>query len=161
MKGSKILLSEEPRGRFLEGVVSGTPLPGTIMQIVAGTAMNDRGRHTWEVYNRSADGEQPQGPFAVLLERGEGYIYSDAYVTTHQCFLYIPEPGDEMNLLWATSGTGTGDSLTVGQIGIVEDGTGYIIDTTGSPETEVCISMEALTDTVATGTLAWCMWSGH
>jgi hypothetical protein len=96
---------------------------------------------------------------AVLLERGEGYDYETAYETGGQAFLYIPLPGDEMNLLWTTAGTGTGDSLTVGQIGSVEDGTGFIVDTTG--ETEPFMAMEALADTTATGTLAWVIYSGY
>ena len=64
-----------------------------------------------------------------------------------------------MNLLWSTSGTSTGDSLTVGQIGMPDDGTGFIIDTTGV-ENEPVIALEALTDTVAAGTLVWCQWAG-
>lgn len=158
MRGNKILITENPRGRFIGGVISGTPLPGTIMQILAGTAVNGNGDHTWTAYNRSADGDNPQGPYALLLERGEGYDYETAYETGGQGFLYIPLPGDEMNVLWTTSGTSTGDSLTVGQIGMVDDGTGFIIDTTGV-ESEPFMAMEALTDTTATGTLAWVIFA--
>ena len=158
MKGSKINITENPRGRQLEGIVSGTPKPGTLMQILAGTAMDGNGRHTWEAYNRDADGDNPAGPLAVLLERGEGYTYATAYVDGDPCFLYCPLPGDELNVLWATSGTGAADALTVGQIGMPEDGTGYIIDTTGV-ECEPVIAMEALDDTVADGTLTWVMFS--
>ena len=43
---------------------------------------------------------------------------------------------------------------------MVDDGTGLIIATTGSPETEVCLLLEAITDPTA-DTLAWTIWSGH
>jgi len=161
MKGTRVLITEEPRGRFVEGVVSGTPAPGTIMQIKAATAMDGNGRHTWEAYNRDADGNRPQGPLAVLLERGEGYDYETAYATGYQCFLYIPLPGDEMNLLWSTAGTGESDSVAVGDLAIVDDGTGYLVATTGTPESEPFMAMEALTDTTATGTMCWCIFTGY
>ena len=171
MRGSRVLISENPRGRFLEGIVDGTPKPGTLMQVAA-TAVDGNGRHTWGVYDRDADGDNPAGPLAVLLERGEGYTPftgsgasrvndgGTAYVAGDVCFLYCPLPGDETNLLWATSGTSTGDSLTVAQIGMPEDGTGFILDTTGV-ECEPVIAMEALSDTVAGGTMVWCMWGSY
>lgn len=160
MRGNQIVISQDPRGRFIGGVVSGTPLPGTIMQIVAGTAVDGNGDHTWAAFNRDADGDRPLGPLAVLLAKGEGFDTSVAYEDGHQANLYIPLPGDELNVRWATSGTGTGDALTVGQIGIVEDGTGLVIDTTGSPQTEPFTAMEAVDDTVAAGTLVWVSYSG-
>ena len=169
MRGNTILITENPRGRTLQGIVDGTPKPGNIMQVMA-VAVDANGNHTWGVYDRSADGDNPAGPLAVLLERGEGYAPftisagdrtndgGTAYTAGDQCMLYCPLPGDELNVLWATSGTGTGDALAVAQIGMPEDGTGYIIDTTGV-ECEPVIAMEALTDTVATGTLTWVMFS--
>lgn len=173
MRGNAILITEDPRGRFKEGVIDGTPKPGTIMQLLAGTAVDANGHHTWGVYDRDADGDNPAGPLAVLLEKPEGAapftIDSNrvrtndggaAYVAGDLAPLYCPLPGDELNVLWATSGTGTGDSLTVGQIGMPEDGTGLIIDTTGV-ECEPVIAMEALSDTVAAGTLTWVMFAGQ
>lgn len=160
MHGNKINITENPRGRFIGGVVSGTPLPGTIMQIEAGTAVNGNGDHTWVVFNRDADGDRPLGPLAVLLERGEGYDYETAYETGGQAFLYIPLPGDELNVLWSAAGTGTGDAVTVGLLGIVDDGTGLLVTTTGSPQTEPFMAMEAVSDVTATGTLTWVIFSG-
>lgn len=173
MRGNAILITEDPRGRRKEGVIDGTPKPGTLMQVMA-VAVDANGHHTWGVYDRDADGDNPAGPLAVLLEKGEGiapFTISGssggtrtrtndggaAYAAGDVCSLYCPLPGDELNVLWATSGTGTGDSLTVGQIGMPEDGTGYIIDTTGV-ECEPVIAMEALSDTVAAGTLTWVMF---
>jgi hypothetical protein len=176
MRGNAILITEDPRGRFKEGVVDGTPKPGSIMQLLAGTSVDDNGHHTWGVYDRSADGDNPAGPLAVLLEKGEGVAPftitgssgsrtrtndgGSAFEAGDLCRLYCPLPGDELNVLWATSGTSTGDALTVGQIGMPEDGTGLIIDTTGV-ECEPVIAMEALSDTVAAGTLTWVMFAGQ
>ncbi len=160
-RGNQIVIQENPRGQFLGGIIVGTPLPGTIVQMVAGTAVDGNGHFRYEVYDRDADGNHPQGPLIILLENGEGNDFTVAYETLHHANLYIPLPGDDLNVRWSTAGTGTGDSLTVGQIGIVDDGTGLIVDTTGSPESEAFTSMEALTDTVATGTLAWARFSGY
>lgn len=160
MRGSTVVITENPRGRFIEGVVSGTPKPGTIMQLTT-TAVDGNGRHTWVVFNRDADGNRPAGPLAVLLERGEGYTYDTAYTDGDQCFLYIPLPGDELNLLWSTAGTGASDATAVGDIAIVDDGTGLLVATTGSPEIEPFVAMEVVSDTVAAGTMVWVMFSGY
>jgi len=160
MKGSKVLITEEPRGRIKAGIVSGALLPGTIVQKTA-VAADGNGLHTWGVYDRAADGERPAGAYAILLERGEGYTYATAYTTGDHCEVYIPLSGDEVNVLWSASGTGTGDSVAVGDLAIVEDGTGLLIDTTGTPESEPFASCEVVTDVVAAGTMVWSEYTGH
>ena len=160
MRGNRVLITAEPRGRFIEGIVDGTPYPGTIMEVSA-VAVDAMGRHTWGVYNPGGDGQMPIGPYAVLLERGEGYNYTTIYVSGYPCFLYVPLPGDELNLLWSEAGTGTGDAVAVGDKAEVDDGTGLLIDTTSTPESEPYIAMEAVSDVVATGTMVWCMATGH
>jgi hypothetical protein len=157
MKGSRVLITGEPKGRFLEGTISGTPLPGTIMQIKADTAIDGNGHFTFEAFNRDADGDNPQGPLFVLLEKGEGYTYATAYANGDHGFLYCPLPADELNLLWAAAGTATTDSVAVGDLAIVNDGDGLLIDTTGSPEQEPFMACEALTDVVAAGTMCHVM----
>jgi hypothetical protein len=132
---NKIVLSGEPKGRFLEGIVDGTPKPGTIMQIKAATEPVG-GKHTWEVYNRAADGERPQGPLAVLTENWKlGKTPTDAYVDEEQCMMYVPNPGDELLVLVANI-AGTADSFAIGDLLIVNDGDGLMIATTGTPESE-------------------------
>ena len=161
MKGNQVLLASNPRGVFMEGPVSGTPKPGTIMQIKAATSLVN-GRPTWEAYDRTADGNRPQGPLAVLLEdQLQGKIYSDAYTSGANCFLYVPVAGEELNLLVSAAGTSTGDSVAIGDLFIVDDGTGYLVATTGSPESEPFMSMEALSDVVATGTMCHCIYTGY
>lgn len=159
MKGTKILLSAEPRGVFLEGPVSGTPKPGTVMQIKAATEPIG-GAFTWEAFDAGADGDQRL--IAVLLEdRLQGRTYADAYADGERGFLYIPIAGEEFNMLVAAPGTGTSDSVAIGDLLIVNDGDGLLIDTTGDPQSEPFIALETLTDVVLGGTLCHVMYTGH
>ena len=156
-KGNEIIVSADPKGTFMEGIVSGTPKPGTCMQITAGTAAVG-GRFTWEVYNTSADGEQRA--VAVLLpDSDQGQLATTAYVTGARCFLYFPLPGEELNMLMADV-SGTGDDHTIGEVLMIDDGTGKLVTTTGSPESEPFISLEATTDPTADA-LHWCMFTGY
>lgn len=161
MRGSKIIVSSEPKGRFVEGIVatSLTPKPGTIMQIDASVALVG-GRHTWGLYSRDADGNMPKGPYIVLIEDfGQGRDYSTAYAAGERCFGYIPEPGDELNLLLSDV-SGTADAHTKGEILMVDSGTGEMIATTGSPESEPALLLETLS-ALTEDTLAWCIWTGY
>ena len=74
--------------------------------------------------------------------------------------MYVPLPGDELNLRWSEAGTGTGDAVAVGDLAMVDDGSGLLVDTS-SPEVEPFMAMEAVTDVTATGTLVWCMATGY
>lgn len=158
-RGNSIIVSVEPRGRFIEGIVSGTPLPGTVMQIKAATEPVG-GRHTWEAFNADADGDQRL--IAVLLENALlGETMDTAYVDGQRCFLYVPAAGEELNMLVAAPGTGTGDAFAIGALLMVNDGDGLLVATTGSPESEPFIVMETVSDVVAAGTLTWVMYTGH
>jgi hypothetical protein len=160
-RGNEIVVNADPLGRFMEGYIGAglTPKPGTIMQLQPATALQG-GRHTFELYNADADGGNPKGPWYVLLpDHLQGKGPTDAYAAGDRAFFYTPLPGDELNLLVANL-AGTADDHAVGEILIVDDGTGLLIVTTGSPETEVAILLEAITDPTA-DTLAWCKWTGH
>lgn len=160
VRGSEIIVSANPHGRFMEGIISGTPKPGTIVQLDLSVAPQG-GRFTWKVYDRSADGDRPAGPFIVLLEdRFNGNrTYESAYASGDRCFGYVPLPGDELNLRFKDI-AGTADDHAAGEMLIVDDGSGLMIATTGSPQTEVAINMEAITDPVA-DTLGWVTWTGY
>jgi hypothetical protein len=161
-RGNAIVVQCEPgESQFSEGIIGAglTPKPGTIMQIQVATALVG-GRHTVELYNADADGGRPKGPFLVLREDDlQGRTSSDAYAAGERCFLFTPRAGDELNLLVANL-SGTADDHAVGEMLIVDDGTGLLIATTGTPETEVAILLEAITDPTA-DTLAWCRWTGY
>lgn len=160
-RGNEIIVSADPRGHMIEGFIGAglTPKPGTIMQIQIATALKG-GRHTWELYNADADGGRPKGPFIVLLpDFLQGRLSTTAYAAAEKCFGYIPLPGDELNLLLKDL-AGTSDDYSAGETLIVDDATGLLISTTGSPETEVAFLLENVTNLTA-DTLGWCYWTGY
>lgn len=158
---NKILLNTEPKGRFIEGIVASgqTPKPGQVVQIDPSQALVG-GLFTLKLYDADADGGRPKGPFIVLLEDSlQGKTVSDAYAAGDRCQGYVPLPGDELNLLLGDV-AGTADDHAAGEILIVDDTTGKLVATTGSPETEVAMLLEAVTDPTS-DTLAWCVWTGY
>ena len=154
-----IVVTPAPAGRFLEGIIDGTPKPGTLMTIKAGVEPVN-GRHTWEAYNRGANGNRAL--IAVLREdelQGKGV--EDAYVSGTRGFLYCPISGDEVLVRVSAPGTGTSDNYDIGQLFIAVDGTGLLIATTGSPESEPFQAGETISDVEAGGTLVMCYYTGH
>jgi hypothetical protein len=117
------------------------------------------GRYTWEPYN--TDGNATRQLIAVLLEPFHGASYATAYASGERCRLYVPAAGEEMNVLVSASGTGTGDSVAIGDLLIPVDGTGVLIATTPTPEIEPFICLETTADVVAAGTLVHCIYTGH
>lgn len=154
-----IVISPEPRGgRFVGGVIDGTPKPGTVMQIKAATAKVG-GLFTWEVYNRDASSNRPQGPLGVLCEdRLQGKLITDAYVSGTHGQIYIPTFGDEL-LMLVKNIAGT-ETFAIGDIMIVEDGSGLLIDTTGSPEIEPFMLAEPDTSVWSADTHMHCFFTG-
>jgi len=118
-QGNEIVLTAFPKGVRREGIISGTPSPGTVMQLVAATEPV-AGRYTWEVYDADADGDQR---IIACLDRDGlvGQLATTAYVDGARCFLYCPIMGEEMNMLVAAAGTGTGDAKAIGDLFMVDD----------------------------------------
>lgn len=163
MRGKEIIVTTEPGGRFDEGFVNTgeTFYPGMIVQRDPSQALQG-GRHTYKIYDRAADGDQPQGAFWVvtnLLGALVGKTNTDSIVAGERFMAYSPLAGEELNLLVANI-AGTADDHALGEILMVDDGTGKLVATTGTPETEVAQLLEDITDPTA-DTLAWCEWSGH
>jgi hypothetical protein len=73
--------------------------------------------------------------------------------------MYFPTDGDELNLLFGNA-SGTADDIPLGTILMVDHGTGKVVATTGTPETEVAVALEAIVDPTA-DQLLWVRWSGH
>lgn len=162
-RGNRIVVSavDGAAAKYVEGNIAAgeTPKPGQIVQLQSATALVG-GRHTWEIYNADADGGRPKGPYIVLIEDAlQGKTVTDAYVAGERAFGLIPKAGDELNLLLLNI-AGTADDHTKGEMLIVDDTTGKMIATTGSPETEVAQLLEDVTDPTA-DTLAWCIWTGY
>lgn len=159
-RGSKIIVTDNPRGVFKEGIIASgqTPKPGTILQKTSASLVG--GRHTWTAYSRDADGNHPAGALAVLLEDSkQGKTATEAYAAGDRCQLYCPLPGEELNLLFGNA-SGTADDIAVNDLMIVDSGTGKIIKTAGSPESEPAQALEAIDDPTA-DQLLWCEWTGY
>ena len=156
-RGKEIIVSADPKGVFLEGIIDGTPKPGTCMQIKAGVAMVG-GRFTYEVYAPGADGEQ-RAVLVLLPDHLQGRLHTDAYVSGTRGFLYCPAAGEELNMLVANI-SGTADDHSIGEVLMIDSGTGLLVTTTGSPEMESFICLEVATDPVADALLL-CMYTGH
>jgi hypothetical protein len=158
-RGNRVVVNPDARGHFEWGYLTTAEKPGTILQINPSVALK-HGKHTWTVYTRDADGDRPKGPFAVLIENlYEGKDATQAYAAGDFVKMYIPLPGDELNLLYKNV-AGTADDVALGDILTVDSGTGKVQVTSGSVETEVAVALEAITDPTA-DQLLWVRWSGH
>lgn len=157
-KGNEIVVSENPRGRFTEGTIRTAEKPGTLVQIDVSEGLNANGRPQFEAFDAGADGDQRL--IAVLVEDNlSGKIATDAYAAGDQCRVYFPLPGDEINML-VENLAGTGDDHSFGDLLMANDGTGKLVATTGSPESEPFQLLEAITDPTA-DTLAHCIFTGY
>lgn len=155
-RGNKVIITAQPQGQKLEGVISGTPKPGTVMEIQ--TVYYQGNRHLWRVYQPGTDGERRV--IAVLLEDDyQGKTMDDAYVDGTRGFLYVPQAGEELNMRLKDV-SGTADDHTALEMLIVDTGTGLLIATTGSPESEPFQILQTVTDPTA-DFLAPCMYTGY
>ena len=162
MKGTRILITSKPRGVFIDGYIHGTPKPGTVMQLKAAT--NPVANvFTWKVFDADADGNQRI--VAVLLEKDqEGKTCDDAYVSGDMGRVYCPVMGEELNMRVAdVAGTGTSgtEAKAIGDLMMVEDGTGLLIDTSGTPESEPFVLLEPQLEPIGAEALLRCMYTGY
>lgn len=159
-KGETIIINSEPKGVFKEGIISGTPKPGTVMELVPSTVPVG-GRFTWRaVTSRSANGAK--GLMAVLLEdKLQGKLITDAYVSGTRGFLYCPIAGEELNMLLDyPGGTGTSDEDDIGELLTFENGTGKLIPA-GSYASAPFMLLENLDTAITADTLVWTMYLGN
>lgn len=158
-RGNKIVVNPDARGKWEWGYLATAEKPGTVCQIDNSVALKG-GKHTFKVYTRDADGDRPKGPFYVLnYDEYEGRDNTTAYAAGAFAKFYCPLPGDELNLLYKNV-SGTADDVALDDLLIVDSGTGKVIVTTGTPETEVAVAKEAVTDPTA-DVLVFCEWTGH
>ena len=165
MHGSTIIVStgRAPSGVFREGIVktAETFKPGMIVQRDPTVALVE-GVPTFKLYDRGADGDRPAGAFWLVTEilRSEiGYAITDDIAAGERFMAYSPNAGEEVNVLYKNV-AGTADDVVAGDLAVVDDGTGKVIVTTGTPETEVGMFLESLTDPTADA-LLWLEWSGY
>lgn len=168
--GNRIIVSSNPKGVFEDCFVSGTPKPGTCMELVAATARKG-GVATYEpagttaasgAKGMNADGDRIG--VCVLLSFVDhancppGLGPTDAYADGVLGAVYWPANGEELNVLFMNAG-GTADDVALGTKLIIDDGTGKVFTSTGSPESEPFTALEALVDPTA-DQLIWCKYIG-
>lgn len=161
--GNKIVLTPEPRGRFIEYVVEGALYPGTIVQTKAATERDVGNRLTCQAYNKSGSGAP--GLIGVLLEDiQQGKTVLDVYTTLKRGLVYFPLPGDELNcLIGDVSGTSATSDFAIGDRLMVQDGTGLLIDALSGTAAALSAPFEVqetLTD-LAANTLCHVMFTGY
>lgn len=146
-------------GHFIEGTLKtgSTPKPGTLM-IMTSDAKDGSGNFTYKPWDGALDGERDE---VIILRENEGLgkTVTDAYADSEHCYLYIPMPGDEVQVLFGNA-AGTADDVAIGDKLIIDDGTGKVIPTTGSPEMEPFKALEAYVDPTA-DQLLHCRFTGH
>lgn len=155
--GNRIVLTPV-RGYPIEGVVNTgeTFYPGMIVQLDP-TQATIGNRYVHALYNRSADGDRTAGPAVIVREDlSQGKTMSDSYAAGEHFFGFIPLSGCELNLLYKNV-TGTADDVLAGDVFIADDGTGKFIVTTGTPQDELAMALEAVTDPTA-DTLVHSIW---
>lgn len=122
---NEVIVSAQARGYREECIISGTPKPGTHMEIVPSTAPDGNGRFTYRACTR-VDGSR--GPVIILdVDGQQGKTRDDAYVSGTRGFLYWPVSGDELNLLIRDQpGTGTANMENIGDRLEIDGATGML-----------------------------------
>lgn len=163
-RGTRIIVSDQPKGHMTPLYVKTgqTIYPGMLVQKDLSVALKG-GRESVIVYDADADGGRPKGGAVYIATNeiggGAGRDATTQIPAGEQELFYTPLPGDELNLLILNI-AGTADDHAIGEVLIADDTTGKFIATTGSPETEMAVLKEAITDPTA-DTLAWCEWTGY
>lgn len=149
-RGNLIVVTANPKGRFDECIISGTPLPGSFMELVPNTALQG-GRAT---YRKRSSTAGSQGPVAILREDGsQGKTATQAYANNDRGFLYFPLPGDELNALVTVPGTGTGTIDLEGQL-LECDANGGLTPATATADQALFQAMEKVVDSTS-AVLTW------
>lgn len=159
---NRIIITPD-KGYWFEGIVKTgeTFSPGMVVQIDPTVSLIG-GHHTCKMFSRDADGDRPQGPHIIVCEDiHNGRTTSDTYAAGERFVGFIPQAGCELNILFNdVSGTGATSDISAGALFITDTGTGMVINTTGSPECEIAMALEAYADLTA-DQLVWSVWTGH
>ena len=128
--GTRIIASAEPKGMYLEGIVSGALLPGIMVQMKVSAGLTG-GEPTWEAYNPNATGD-PRLVAILLEDQLQGGLITTAYTTGTKCFVYCPLPGEQINIC-VKDVAGTGDIHTFGDRVVGEAGSGkFLVQSTSA-----------------------------
>jgi len=165
MKGTRILAGAGTRGVFEDIFVTGTPKPGTVMELEPDTAAVG-GVFTYAAYGTEAcssgnfvDNDGDRKAIAILLEKDqEGKTYDDAYADGDMGRVYFPAMGEKANML-VENQSGTGDSFGIGDELMVDNGTGKLMACDTDAEAHPFTCLEVVSALTADG-WAYCRFNG-
>lgn len=163
--GNEIVVTPNPLGRFIWGILSGTPKPGTCMEISPGVVRTGNGHLTYRVYTAGGTHGERRPILVLDRDKPQGGLATTAYTTGQLICMYAPITGEEMNVLKSDiTGTGSAsDDFDEGDMLMLESGTGKVIKSaaniTGFPESEPFQAVEPIVDPTA-DTLVWVMATG-
>ena len=170
MKGNNIRVTTGRSGSHMDRefiVKSGeTFYPGMIVQEDRSVAEVE-GVSTAKIFNADADGGRPKGAIYVVseilqVEQGRGLdptVSANGIAAGERCICHVPAAGEQFNVIYKNE-TGTADDVAAGDMLINDDTTGKVTLTTGSPETECWMAMEAIVDPTA-DQLLWVQYTGY
>lgn len=156
-KGYNVIVTPDPKGTWEECIVSSTPQPGVVMELVPATAPVS-GRFTYRACTRT---NGAAGPVAVLdIDRYQGKTRDDAYVSGTRGFLYWPVAGEEFNMqLSESAGTGTTNMTNIGDLLSVQKTSGQLI--AGTSLSKPFMLMERVTLDTLVDTHHWVKYLGN
>lgn len=133
-------------GIWMEGIIDDASLPGTCMEVTPGsTPVN--GRQHYRHYQPGADND-PKLTIVLCEDSLQGFTFTTPYVIGTRCFLYMPNPGDELNVLAAAQqGTGSANEYDVGDRLVIQNATGYLILQTNAALQAPFMALEEVTIT--------------
>ena len=138
-KGSEIIVTSPERGVRLEGLLTSAQnrQVGTICQLKASTEPVG-GRHTYERFQPGANGNR-RPIYVVLNDTLRGMGPTQYYTAGDRLLLYVPRPGEELNI-YTNAGT-----YAIGDLLMLVNASGALTATSGTPESEPFMCMETLT----------------
>lgn len=167
MKGTRIIVTGPMarRGVFEDIFVSGTPKPGTVMELLVTAPVQNK--FTYGVYGvtgaSSGQGVSNDGDrkaIAILVEKDdEAKTFDDAYVTGDQGRVYFPAMGETFNML-IEDVAGTGDDFAVAEELMVDNGTGKLLTADSDAEAHPFTCLETVTNPLADHH-TWCRFNGE
>jgi hypothetical protein len=163
VKGNEIVLAGNPKGVFLEGIITDTSYPGTIMEMVPAVAAQ-LGRFSWRA-STVLDG-YPRLPAVLLTDDEQGFTAGTAYTANRRGRLYVPAAGEDLNVIVDVPGTGAGSGAeTIGERLMIRNNGHLIVasaPTGGAYVSIPFICCEALPDFLADPAfqLTWVTYTG-
>jgi hypothetical protein len=175
-RGNEIIVSAHPMGKFEEGIITDTSLPGMFMEMVPATAFVG-GRPSFRARSQSDGalgpicilrGDELQGKLSVGAKQSDvtsggvtvkgNLAVGDAYVAGTRCFVYWPVAGEDLNAILGDV-AGTGDTVTQGDLfGISSTG---FLKADSSYTSAPFQAMETLAGAVTGRTVVWVKYLGQ